>query len=222
MKTLSAFDVLGPPMVGPSSSHTAGAARIGAVTARLAGPDIRQVRFTLYGSFAKTHKGHGTDRALLAGIMGLSPDDPRLPEAFSLAGAYGLRYAFILTGEPADHPNTVDIEAINAHGRSTRVTGVSTGGGAIELTRINGVDVSITGEYPTLVVEHADQPGMIASMAQTLADKHINIAFMRVYRRARGGQAYTVIQTDQSVPQAVLQTLRGISQVQQAHWIEGI
>jgi len=222
MKTLSAFDVLGPAMIGPSSSHTAGAARISAVAAIIAGPDIRSVRFTLYGSFAKTFRGHGTDRALLAGMLGLSADDPMLPASFALADRLGIAYEFIASDGNAGHPNTVTIEAINAAGRATRITGVSTGGGSVMLTNINGVDVSITGEYPTLVVEHIDRPGMIANIGQTLGESDINIAFMRVFRRSRGGEAYTVIETDQSVPEQVLHQLRGLCDIRQVHWIEGI
>ncbi len=223
LKTLSAFDVLGPPMVGPSSSHTAGAARLSAVAARIAGPDIRAVHFTLYGSFAKTYKGHGTDRALLAGILGLTPDDVRLSAAFELANRRGLIYSFTPSESAAGHPNTVTIEAVNAGGRTTRITGSSVGGGSVELTNINGVDVNITGEYPTLVIEHTDKPGMIARMSRALSDSDVNIAFMRVFRHDRGGQAYTVIETDQIVPEAVLRQLRELhGDIQNVHWIEGI
>jgi len=223
MKTLSAFDVLGPPMVGPSSSHTAGAARLAAVASRIAGPDIRVVRFTLYGSFAQTYRGHGTDRALLAGILGLMPDDERLPIAYLLADQNGLQYSFTPSNENVDHPNTVTIEALNATGRSTYITGISIGGGAVVLTNINGVDVNITGEYPTLVMEHTDKPGMIALMSKALGEAFINIAFMRVFRHDKGGQAYTVMEIDQIVPEEILHKLRNLHRdIQHVHWIEGI
>ncbi len=223
MKTLSAFDVLGPTMVGPSSSHTAGAARLAAVAARIAGPDIREVTFTLFGSFAQTYRGHGTDRALLAGILGMAPDDERLAFAYSLAEQSGLRFSFIPSEQAVDHPNTVSIDALDILGRSTRITGISIGGGAVEITSINGVEVSITGEYPTLVVEHLDKPGMVALIGRALSEASVNIAFMRVFRREKGEKAYTIVETDQSVPQAVLERLRDVhSDIERVYWIEGI
>jgi L-serine dehydratase len=223
MKTLSAFNVLGPVMVGPSSSHTAGAARLAAVAASIAGPSIRQVTFTLYGSFADTYLGHGTDRALLAGILGLSPDDQRLPLSYTLAQQQNLRFLFVPSDKPTNHPNTISIDAINAAGRQTHITGVSVGGGEIEVTNIDGVEVSVTGEYPTLIVEHIDKPGMVALMSQALSSDHINIAFMRVFRDEKGGKAYTVIETDQSVPAKILNRLRDLhDEVVQVYWIEGI
>ena len=223
MKTLSAFDILGPIMIGPSSSHTAGAARLAAVAARIAGPDIRSVTFTLFGSFSETYRGHGTDRALLAGILEMAPDDERLPVSYALAEQKGIVFSFVPSDQQVDHPNTVSIDAQNAQGRTTHITGVSLGGGAVEIRDINGVEVSITGEYPTLIVEHLDKPGMIALMSRALSEENINIAFMRVFRKEKGTKAYTVMETDQIVPAHILQRLRDLhDDIAQVYWIEGI
>ncbi len=210
MKTLSAFEVLGPRMVGPSSSHTAGAARLAKVAGHIAGPQITRVQFVLFGSFAHTYRGHGTDRALLAGIMGMEPDDPQLPNAYALAQSRGLAYSFVQSDAPSAHPNTVTMEIDNAAGKHTSITGISIGGGAIVLTQLNGIDIYVTGEYPTLIVDHQDVPGVIGDITQALGREQINIAFMRVFRQARGGQAYMVIETDQAIPQAIIGLLQNV------------
>ena len=149
MKTLSAFDIIGPRMMGPSSSHTAGAARLAKIAGRIGGPEVRSVVFTLYGSFAQTYKGHGTDKALVAGILGMEPDDERLPDSFAIARRAGLEIRWILSEETKPHPDTVRIETSNRGGRkSSSVVGESIGGGNLVITNINGVEVEIYRRMP--------------------------------------------------------------------------
>ena len=176
MSFISVFDVLGPNMVGPSSSHTAGAAVIAALAGKLIAPPIKKVDFTLYGSFAKTYRGHGTDRALLGGILG--------------------------------HPNTADIHMQHAAGQEMTVRGVSLGGGKVKITRINGVDVDFTGEYSALIVVHKDTPGVVAHITHVLSEHNVNIAFMRLFREAKGHTAYTIIESDGTLPHAIPEQLR--------------
>lgn len=205
----SAFDIIGPNMIGPSSSHTAGAARLAFVAGRIAGGEaIQSVKFELFGSFALTGRGHGTDKALLAGIMGMQPDDPRLPQAYAIADGRGLKYEFAYhTQEEMPHPNTVRITAQREDGTATRITGESVGGGSIRITALNGIEVDLTGAYPTLVIAHHDQPGVISDVTRIIATHGVNIAFMKVFRRRKGNEAYMIIETDQSAPQQLMQDL---------------
>lgn len=209
MNTFGAFDVIGPRMIGPSSSHTAGAARLGKIARRIAGKDVDRVTFVLYGSFMRTYRGHGTDRALVAGMLGLAPDDERLRDAFELAQQRGLHYTFEKDDDPAVHPNTVKIIAHSPTGGESVIIGASTGGGSVLITEINGVAVELTGEYPTLIVQHKDTPGVIAKVTRELGDRDINIAFMRVFRQSRGEQAYMVIETDERVTKDIREQIVG-------------
>ena len=221
LATTSAFEILGPVMVGPSSSHTAGALRLSQVAASLVEGPIARVRFTLWNSFAHTYRGHGSDRALVAGILGLETDDERIRDAFSLADARGLEYEFCVAGDDATiHPNTVDIELVNAAGARAVVRGESLGGGKVRISRINGVGVEISGLYSTLFVAHQDAPGVLAALTNLLAYAHVNIAFCRTYRTERGGQAYTVFETDNAPDAAVLPMLRTLDHVDYATFIE--
>lgn len=204
MKTLSAFDIIGPRMMGPSSSHTAGAARLAKMAGRIGGPDIVKATFTLYGSFAKTYRGHGTDKALVAGLLGMEPDDERLPDSFAEAERQGLEIHWRLSDEQKPHPNTVLIDTVNRKGGTASIVGQSIGGGNLVITNINGVDVEITGEYPTLIVDHIDEPGVVGCVTRVLGECSINIAFMRVFRKTRGGKAYMVIEMDDTVNVSVL------------------
>ena len=197
LATTSAFEILGPIMVGPSSSHTAGALRCGNVASSLLEGTIRRVRFTLWNSFAHTYRGHGTDRALVAGILGLSCDDERIRNAFQLADERNLAYEFVVGGDDSSlHPNTVDIDMWDDRGTHVTVRGESLGGGRMRITRINGVGVDISGAYSTLFVAHRDVPGALAALTSLLADAQVNIAFCRTYRTEAGGKAYSVFETD--------------------------
>lgn len=209
MAQMSAFEVLGPVMVGPSSSHTAGALRCAQVAASLVEGRVAQVRFTLHNSFAHTYRGHGTDRALVAGVLGLATDDERIRDAFALAEEAGLAFDFACAPDnPALHPNTVDIAMEDAAGAVTTVRGESLGGGRVRVSRINGVAVDISGEYDTLFVAHRDVPGVLAELTVLLSKMRVNIAFMRTYRTERGGNAYTVFEMDQAPAPELLEILR--------------
>lgn len=194
------FDIIGPRMIGPSSSHTAGAARLGAVARRMAGGAVRSARITLYGSFAKTGRGHGTDRAITGGLLGLAPDDDRIRDALELARESGVAVVIDRSDQEAVHPNTARIAVENGQGRTLELVGASIGGGRIEIQQINGMAVSFGCEYPTLLLFHRDQPGAISGVTGLLAERGINIAFMRVFRSARHQAACMVIETDTPVP----------------------
>ena len=193
---------------GPSSSHTAGAARLGKMAYKLAGGDIREVKMYLHGSFAATGKGHGTDRALLGGIMGFSTDDTRIRDSFSIATERGLAYSFTPCETETDvHPNTVDIRMENAAGQVMTVRGESLGGGKVRIVRINGVEVDFTGEYNALIVVQKDKPGVVAHITKILSDRSVNIAFMRLFREEKGHTAYTIVESDERLPEGVDQLL---------------
>ena len=204
MSFISVFDVLGPNMIGPSSSHTAGAAVIAGVARKLIAPPLKKVEFTLYGSFAKTYRGHGTDRALLGGILGFDTDDVRIRDSFEIARQRGLEFAFIPNETEQDvHPNTADIRMENESGQVMTVRGVSLGGGKMKITRINGVEVDFTGEYSALIVIHQDTPGVVAHITHVLSEHNVNIAFMRLFREARGHTAYSIIESDGTLPESI-------------------
>ncbi len=220
LATTSAFEVLGPVMVGPSSSHTAGALRCAQVAASLVDGRVSQVAFTLWNSFAHTYRGHGTDRALVAGVLGLTTDDERIRDAFALADEAGLEYSFEVGGDDATmHPNTVDIRMESDTGAVATVRGESLGGGKVRISRINGVGVDVTGRYSTLFVSHRDVPGVLAALANLLAYAHVNIAFCRTYRTEQGGQAYSVFETDGAPADDVLAMVRGLENVDYATFI---
>lgn len=200
MRIASTFDILGPIMVGPSSSHTAGALRIAQLAASLCTSPVSHATFTLYNSFAQTYRGHGTDRALLAGILGMHTDDPAIKESFDVARERGVAWRFEAAGQDDDlHPNTVDIALDCLDGSTTSVRGESVGGGRIRVTRINGVQVDIEGRMPTLLVAHRDVPGMLALMTHELGAAGVNIAYMSSYRTRPGETAYAVFETDTPV-----------------------
>ena len=198
---MNVFDILGPVMIGPSSSHTAGAARIGGVArAVLAAEPVKAV-IQLHGSFAKTYKGHGTDKAIIAGIMGMAPDDERIRRAPELAEAAGLAVSIETVELDGAHPNTARILLWDASGRSVTVQGASVGGGYILIPAVIGMEVQITGQYTSLIVLHRDAPGTIASVTEVLADAGVNICNFRLSREQQGGQAVMTIEIDGSVGQ---------------------
>ncbi len=204
MKDISIFDVIGPNMIGPSSSHTAGALRISLLAYKIAEQDIKEVKFVLYGSFAQTYRGHGTDRALLAGIMGFGTEDERIRDAFQYADKQGLKYTFETnTTNKSVHPNTVEIIMKNSKGEEKSIMGESIGGGNVQVKQINGIDVMFTGKYSTIIVRQKDRKGVVAHITKSLSDYEINIAFMRLYRTQKGETAYTIIEADQKIDRQV-------------------
>ncbi|MCB7319515.1 L-serine ammonia-lyase, iron-sulfur-dependent subunit beta [Lacrimispora sp. 210928-DFI.3.58] len=193
---MNVFDILGPVMIGPSSSHTAGAARIGRITRALLGAPAVKADILLHGSFAKTYKGHGTDKALIAGIMGMETDDSRIRQAPELAREQGLQVN-ISTGDiDGAHPNTARVTLTDSTGRQVSLLGSSVGGGNILVTEVNGMAVSITGQQTTLIVLHRDAPGTIASVTEVMAEAGANICNFRLSRQKRGGEAVMTIEVD--------------------------
>lgn len=221
-KAMNCFDIMGPVMVGPSSSHTAGAVRIGRVARALAGQQPVRAVIRLHGSFAKTYRGHGTDRAILAGLLGFNPDDERIRISPRLCREAGLDYTLQQVALPGAHPNTAIIELECSDGRQTIVQGASTGGGRILIESINGLNVSFRGEYHTLVISHRDAPGVISRVTRQLAERHINIATMKVFRSFRGGTAVMIIETDEQINPAVCDNIKHLTGVSQAIWIEPV
>lgn len=206
MEPLGLRDIIGPIMVGPSSSHTAGALRIARMARRLLSAAPAHADITLYGSFAHTGTGHGTDKALVAGLLGLEADDLRIRDSFFLAKGAGLEFAFTRATDAqaeaagVEHPNTVDMRIVDADGERIDVRGVSVGGGAAAIRRIDGVDVDISGKRTSVVVSQRDERGVLAHIARCLSDAAVNIATTRMYRTRRGAHAYTVMEVDGSVP----------------------
>ena len=175
------FDILGPVMIGPSSSHTAGACRIAKTALLIAGNEFTKVEFDLHGSFAKTYKGHGTDRALLAGVLGIEPDDIRLRDSFAIADQRGIDYVFREADLGDVHPNTAKITFTYEDGTTMYIVGSSIGGGNIEIIDINGIAVQFTGSYPTILLKYVDVRGIIADISSELARNGYNIEGMKTY-----------------------------------------
>lgn len=217
---MDVFDIIGPVMVGPSSSHTAGAVRIGKVVRGLLGEEPVDVVVGLFGSFARTYKGHGTDKAIIAGLMGMSPDDERIRDAMELARKAGIKYRFETVYIKNAHPNTALITAIGKTGKKVVVQGSSVGGGNILINKVNEIDVEITGEYYTLVISHKDTPGEVAAVTNMLAQNDINIANMKVYRSYRGGNAIMVIETDQKVSKEQTELIGSLDNINKVTLIE--
>lgn len=219
---VSLFDILGPVMVGPSSSHTAGACRLGLMARAIVGGTPDRVRIRLHGSFAATGEGHGTHRALLGGLIGLAPDDLRLRQAYEEAEAAGLDWTFedVDLGEDA-HPNTTIFE-LEVGGERTVVRGASVGGGRIEITEIDGFSVDLGGDYHTLVVLARDEPGTIATIAGIFAKDGVNLATMRVDRTGRHKDALMTIEVDDPISDAALEEIRSHPWLHWARRIEKI
>ena len=196
---INIFDMMGPVMVGPSSSHTAGAARIGNMGRTLLGEEVARADIGLHGSFAETGFGHGTDRALLAGLLGMKPDDLRIPNAYEVANRAGMAYSFRTVELRDAHPNTALLELTGKSGKKLTLQASSIGGGAIVVNKIDGIDVNFTGDFNTLIVRNQDESGSVAAITSILSQVHINVANMSVNRHRRGGDALMVIETDQHI-----------------------
>lgn len=211
---MNIFDIMGPIMVGPSSSHTAGAARIGLITRKLLGSQPVKAELLLHGSFAATGAGHGTDKALAAGLLGMRPDDPRLPRSFELAAQAGMDLTVGKTVLRGVHPNTVLLRVEDARGKQLEVVASSLGGGRVKVCSIDGLDASFTGELPTLIIRNEDRPGMVAEVSAILSRRQVNIAAMQLYRNSRGGLAVMVIESDQPVWAGTVEELRSCTGIQ--------
>ena len=201
---MNIFDILGPVMVGPSSSHTAGAVRIGLITKKLLGSVPVKADITLSGSFAATSVGHGTDKALVAGLLGMDTDNIRIPESFQLAGEQKMEFTFSKMNIRDAHPNTALLKVEAASGRTVEVQASSLGGGRIMINKLDGIQINVTGERPALIVHNLDQPGHVAEVTSLMAHKSINIATMNVYRDKRGGYAVMDIETDHNIQDSAI------------------
>ncbi len=206
MKYKSVFEIIGPIMVGPSSSHTAGAVRIGNLARQILKQEPKQVEFRLMGSFAETYQGHGTDLALLAGLLGFATDDLNIPKANEKALEAGLEYSFKKTNIGFYHPNTVAID-LKGSERQVKMVASSLGGGKVEVQELDGLPTKFTGENPTLILYHDDVRGFLAKISRFLDDQGYNIGRLALERWRRGGPAVTICEVDTDIPSQLLEKL---------------
>ena len=220
LKFQSVFDIIGPVMIGPSSSHTAGAVRIGKIVSSIFGEDPTEVEFQLFNSFAKTYRGHGTDLALVAGILGMDTDDPRIPNSLEIAHDRGSRIVLYNQKESnAPHPNTTTITVKNDH-KTISVTGISIGGGNIQVTELNGFAISLNMNTPTIIIVHQDVPGMIAHVTEALSRYDINIAQMNVTREKAGEKAIMIIEVDSRNCDEAIELIRQIPHLHNVNFFQ--
>ncbi len=222
MRDYGIFDIIGPVMIGPSSSHTAGAARLAKVARMIAGGKVSKVDFLLHGSFAKTYKGHGTDKALVAGIQNMDPWDETLRDSFEIANKNKIEYKLLETDLGDVHPNTVKFIITKEDGSVTQVTGSSIGGGNIIISDIDGQKVEFTGEHPTLLTQHKDLPGVISKISSILYEEDINIASMKVYRNGKGKVATMTLETDSILSEKVMNLVGEISEIVSVKFINPV
>ena len=220
-RKVSILDVMGPVMVGPSSSHTAGTARLGRVAREILDDDPTRVRFFLHPPLAATYRGHGSDFALVGGSIGLNVDDPRIPEAIRIAEQMGVDIAFTEEDLGEVHPNTVRIE-ITSGDREVEVVGSSIGGGVIEVFKINGFQTRFKGDSPTLLLFYRDRPGMIAEVAKIIAEEGINIASLYCSRKQRGRDAFMQVDVDSPLSQQALQRICALADMTDARYLDRI
>ncbi len=211
MKDYGIFDIIGPVMIGPSSSHTAGAARLGKLARDILGHDFRIVRFYLHGSFGKTYKGHGTDKALVAGVLGMDPHDEGLKDSFNIASQNDIGYEFIEADLGYQHPNTVKIVFISKDNKESYILGSSIGGGNILISEINGNQVEFGGNYPTLLIKYNDKKGIISKISAVLSKNDINIASMKVVRE--NSIATMVIEADSHINDIVTEEIKDLEDI---------
>ena len=210
---MDVFDIIGPIMIGPSSSHTAGAVRIGRYALNILGAKPVKADIYFSGSFAKTYKGHGTDKAVIAGILGMDTDDPGIKYSFDTAKFRGLDFAFHTAEIENSHPNTAYIVLESESGAKVEVQGASIGGGNIIITKINGTPVEITGKFTTLIVLHRNVPGMISDVTALLAKDGINIGRFDLRRNPRGGKGVMIIELDSAVPESLNEEIKAMENV---------
>jgi len=219
---VSLLDIIGPVMVGPSSSHTAGACRLGLLARGLVGGTPQRAKIELHGSFARTGEGHGTDKAIVAGLMGFRPDDDRIRDALQIAEREGLEYRFEKTSLDEDaHPNTVRI-TLERGDRTAQMMGSSLGAGRVLVTQIDGYPVEVSGNYHTIVLVAEDTKGSIARIATLLADDGLNIATLRLTRKKKGGDAFMVIELDSYPDETVRDHIRALSWVRWAFRLDKV
>lgn len=215
----SVFDIIGPVMIGPSSSHTAGAARIGKIVRNIFGEQPDTVDIYLYESFAKTYRGHGTDIALVGGLLGMEPDDPALADSLKIAHEKGMEVLFVPKNEKVEHPNSVKL-LVSKGKRKLSVTGISIGGGNIQISELDGFKISLNMGVPTFIIVHQDVPGMIAKVTNCLSDMSINIGTMTVTRESKGEKAIMIIEVDQHEAGTIVDTLGKIPHIHNVNYFD--
>jgi L-serine dehydratase len=210
MRFKDVFSIIGPAMVGPSSSHTAGAVRIGRTARQLFGPMPAESDIVFYGSFADTYQGHGTDLAIIGGLLDYDTDDLRIPQSIKDAEHLGMSIRFVKGRAQVKHPSTVKI-SLKSEKLQLVMIGSSIGGGNIEISSVNGFDVHFTSMYPTLVIVHDDRPGMIADVTNILKRENVNIGHMDVDRKGRNKEAMTVIEVDSPISEEIVREVEALS-----------
>ena len=211
---MGVFDIIGPIMIGPSSSHTAGAVKLGEMARNILGEKPKKALITLYGSFAQTYMGHGTDKALVAGLLGYSVDDFQIKDALTIAKKTNIKIVFEKNAINDDcHPNTAKFCLDGISGRKVSVIGSSIGGGKISIDKINRYDVHFSGEYYTLLIDYYDRPGIISKITQVLAQYNLNIAFMQVSRYHKGADALSILQMDQAVNKKIIDAINSLPDI---------
>lgn len=216
---MNIFDILGPVMVGPSSSHTAGAVRIGLISRQLLGETPEKAEIYFHGSFADTGRGHGTDRAIVAGLLGMEPDDDRIPASFEIAKDCGMEYSIEEKELRGAHPNTAQLVLFGKDGHKVEVQASSLGGGRILVNKLDGVDVSFSGESNTLIIYNEDRPGLVADVSSLLASVSVNIGTLQLFRDRRGGTAVMVYEIDHPLSPAIVQVMEQFDGVLKATYI---
>lgn len=219
---MNLYDIMGPVMVGPSSSHTAGAVRIGLISGKLLGEKVRKAEILFHGSFYATGTGHGTDRAVIAGLLGLAQDDLRIPESLELARKQGMEWTFGRAYLKDVHPNSVKLCLTGENGRKLEVVASSPGGGRVEICQMDGLKTAFSGDMPTLVVHNHDDPGHVAAAASMLSKEGINIASMRLSRDRRNGSAVMVMECDQEIPEKTVRQIENMKGIQKAACLAGV
>lgn len=216
---MNIFEILVPVMVGPSSSHTAGAVRIGYVCRKLMGEKIVTADIELYGSFLLTGKGHGTPQAIVAGLLGMTPDDARIPDSFEIAKAQGLKFTIGEAKLKEAHPNSVLLKLTGESGKELEVIGESLGGSIINIAQIDGLPANISGDYPTLIASNMDVPGMVAKVSKVLFEAKINIAQMHLYRASRGKNSVLIAECDQEIEDKTLNDIRDLDGIMKVSYL---
>lgn len=216
---MNIFEILGPVMVGPSSSHTAGAVRIGYVCRKLMGEKIVTADIELYGSFLLTGKGHGTPQAIVAGLLGMTPDDARIPDSFEIAKTQGLKFTIGEAKLKEAHPSSVLLKLTGESGKELEVIGESLGGSIINIAQIDGLPANISGDYPTLIASNMDVPGMVAKVSKVLFEAKINIAQMHLYRASRGKNSVLIAECDQEIEDKTLNDIRDLDGIMKVSYL---
>ena len=215
------FDIIGPIMVGPSSSHTAGAVRIGYIAGRLLDEPLKKAEILLYGSFLATGDGHGTRKAIVAGLLGMAPDDYQIADSLEIAKQRGIEIVFGEAKLEEAHPNTVVLRLSGLESKQIEIQASSIGGSRINIDKIDGINTNFSGDNPTLIVHNLAQPGHVSEVTSMLAHKGVNIASMQLYRSAKGQKAVMVLECDQQIPEDGISWLEHVEGVLKVTYFSG-